>query len=393
MSQVEFRGNDWPTLGVEVELQLVDSETMALRSAIGEVLAGMPEGLDGAVKPEFLQCYVEINSGVGRRVDEIEADLAPKLRAVERAAEQCGTRLFWGATHPFSRWRDQEITPNARYYELADLLQETVRRPVTFGLHVHVGVGSGDAAVAVTNRLMEHLPTLLALSANSPFWHGRPTGLHAHRIELLEGFPTGGLPPLMRDWGDYTTLVDRLAGCGFIKSTKEIWWDVRPNADSGTLEVRICDMPPDFPSTLALTALIQCLVHDLAREADSGLASHDEHQALMVRQNRWRACRFGLGAELVDPSIGEARTAREVARHLVDHLAPTAEALGCVRHLDRVAALADAPTGAERQLDLFRRTGDLAEVVRRLSEASALGPSPTGAAECNGVIGLEMVAV
>ena len=261
----------WPTLGVEVELQLVDARSMALQERHrARSSADLPAALHDSVKPEFMQCYVEINTGVCRTVDEVEADLAPKIRAVERAADRHGVRLFWAATHPFSRWRDQQITPNERYYKLAALLQETVVRPVTFGLHVHVGVDSGDKAILVGHRIQRYLPILLAMSANSPFWHGRATGHHAHRIEVLEGFPTGGMMPALGSWAEFLDLLGQMKAAGFVDSHRELWWDVRPNAENGTIEVRICDMPADLPDVLGLTAMIQCLVQSLSEEIDRG---------------------------------------------------------------------------------------------------------------------------
>jgi carboxylate-amine ligase len=376
MAREPFRRNDWPTLGVEIELQLVDARTLSLRSAIADLLSALPPGLHNSVKPEFMQCYVEINSEVGRTVGEVGDDLARKVCAVERAADGLGLRLFWAATHPFSRWQDQRITPDARYYELAEQLQETVIRPVTFGLHVHVGVDSGDTAIRVGDRLGAHLPTLLAMSANSPFWHGRRTGHHAYRVEALEGIPTGGVPPRMRSWAEYEAVVGQLESAGFIASRREIWWDVRPNPEHGTVEVRICDMPPYLPAVLALTALIQCLVHDLAHMPD-GSAAEADWSPLMVRQNRWRAYRSGLGATLVDPRSLEARPAREAAGRLVDGLRDTAEELGCAGQLDLARELVERPNGAERQLELLEEYGELAPVVQALSAASRLSPEPT----------------
>jgi carboxylate-amine ligase len=371
-----FQPNGWPTLGVEIELQLVDARSLALRSAIAEILAQLPRELHESVKPEFMQCYVEINTGVCRTVADVEADLTPKIRAVERAAERQGVRLLWAATHPFSWWRDQQITPDERYYKLADRLQETVVRPVTFGLHVHVGLDSGDQAILVGHRLQRHLPVLLAISANSPFWHGRMTGHHAHRIEVLEGFPTGGMMPPLRDWAEYLELVGQMTGAGFIDSPKDLWWDVRPNAAQGTIEVRICDMPADLPGVLALTAILQCLVRSVADESDRG-ASLPEAQPMMVRQNRWRACRFGLDAELVDPGTLEAVPARRAAEHLIGRLEHLSGFLGCRRYLEMARDLIARPTGSEHQIAIFRETGDLAEVVRRLTGRSRLGPIAT----------------
>jgi carboxylate-amine ligase len=371
MPESAFRPNPWPTVGVEIELQLVDARSMGLRSAIAEVLSELPLELYDSVKPEFMQCYVEINTGVCQTVDEVEADLAPKIRAVERAADQHGVGLFWAATHPFSRWREQQITPDERYYKLADLLQETVVRPVTFGLHVHVGVDSGDKAILVAQRIQRRLPVLLAMSANSPFWHGRMTGHHAHRIEILEGFPTGGSMPALQSWEEYQDLVGRMEGAGFIESHRELWWDVRPNAENGTIEIRICDMPPDLPDLLGLTAMIQCLVQSLSQEIDRG-ADHPDSHPVMVRQNRWRACRYGLGAEFVDAASLEAIPARWAARNLVQELDGLAEHLDCRQHLDHARDMTARPTGSERQITLYQETGDLAEVVRTLAARSRL---------------------
>jgi carboxylate-amine ligase len=365
-----FRSNTWPTLGVELELQLVDAGTMELTSAIVPVLKSLPGELRGSVKPEFMQCYVEINTGVCRTVDDVAADLAEKLRAVERAAADQRARLFWGGTHPFSRWQDQRITPDDRYYKLAALLRETVVRPVTFGLHVHVGVDSGDTAIRTIGRLRRYLPLLLALSANSPFWHGRRTGHHAHRIEVLEGFPTGGLPPRMRTWEQYLRLVERLRSGGFIESTHDLWWDARPNAENGTVEVRICDMPADLPSVLRLTALIQCLVHRLSLQASRELGD-SECRSLIIRQNRWRACRFGMGAELVDPVTLEAVPVLRAVEGLTTRLEPAAVALGCPEYLAELHASASRPVGSERQVSLYEETHDLRAVVRRLADESS----------------------
>ena len=178
-------------------------------------------------------------------------------------------------------------------------------RPVTFGLHVHVGVESGDKAILVAHRIQRFLPILLAMSANSPFWHGRATGHHAHRIEVLEGFPTGGMMPALGSWAEFQDLLGQMKAAGFVESHRELWWDVRPSAENGTIEVRICDMPADLPDLLGLTAMIQCLVQSLSEEIDRGAVGPDPHP-LLIRQNRWRACRYGLEAELVDPATMEA---------------------------------------------------------------------------------------
>src|SRR4051812_41987759 len=226
MSVSKFIGSARPSLGVELGLQLVDARSMALTGAIDEVLAGVPAEFQESIKPEVYDCCVEINTGVCRDVADVEQDLAAKLAATARIAASHGVLLGWGGTHPFSLWRDQPVVATPRYRELAGLYRETLCRQLTFGLHVHVGVGDGDAAVRVCNRIAEHLPVLLALSANSPFWCGRATGLPAHRVGVMGAPPPGGLPPRLDGWGDFVRLVARLTAVGLIGTPKELWWDV-----------------------------------------------------------------------------------------------------------------------------------------------------------------------
>src|SRR3972149_7077165 len=304
MSKIEFHRNDRPTVGIELELGLVDAETLALASAYGLVSARLTaEGHQDAdatqYKPELMQCVLEINTDVCDTIADAERDLTQKLTIVEETADALGLRLWRGATHPFSQWGDQRITPNERYLQLVSLLQEMARRLVTFGLHVHVGVDSGDKAVMICDRIMQHLPTLLALSVSSPFWGNRYTGLQSQRSKIMEGLPTAGLPTLMRNWSEYVWLVNHMVDTGFINTIREIWWDVRPHPKFGTVEVRICDMPANLTDTLAIAALIQCLVKYLSDEIDQGTYQHDSHP-MMVQQNKWRAARFGNRAILVD---------------------------------------------------------------------------------------------
>ncbi|WZO99755.1 YbdK family carboxylate-amine ligase [Isosphaeraceae bacterium EP7] len=364
---LDFHRNDWPSLGVEVELQLVDKTTLELSNAYEVVHDGVPQALRDSVKPELLRCYLEINSKPCRTVSEIESDLSEKVDAVVHSASEHGIRVFWGATHPFSRWQQQEITPNPRYYMLAERLKETLLRPVTFGMHVHVGVPSGEAAIRASDRLLPFLPMILALSCNSPFFNARATGLHSNRVELLEGLPNGGLPPEFGSWDAYVRLFDQLKNSDSIQTSHELWWDARINTELGTLEVRVCDLPANLPSALGLTALIQCLVWSFAFEETGKTTWAPEMHQVLIRQNRWRAARFGMGAEFVDPWTLRPVAARDLLAHLIDHLMPAARQLGCVAELTHAAEMVRGHSGAEQQLALFDETGDLTEVVRRLS--------------------------
>jgi carboxylate-amine ligase len=376
MAKIEFRRNENPTVGIELELGLLDANTLALTSAYGLLNArltadGHQSEEHSHFKPELMQCVLEINTGVCETIGDADRDLRSKLAIVESACDAIGLKLWWGATHPFSTWQEQRITPDDRYLMLVNLLQEMARRLVTFGLHIHVGVDSGDKAVMISDRIMRHLPTLLALSVSSPFWEGRRTGLQSHRSKVMEGLPTAGLPTLMRNWSEYVWLVNHMIETGFINTVREIWWDVRPHHGFGTVEVRVCDMPGNLYDTLALSALVQCLVKALSDEIDHGTYQHDSHP-MMVQQNKWRAARFGNQAKLVDTNTYISASVEDTVAHLVGLLRRTALELDCEKYLDHCVTMARSPSSAQRQLDLMTETNDPREVVRQLVDAARI---------------------
>ena len=221
--------------------------------------------------------------------------------------------------------------------------------------------------------ILRYMPLLLASSCNSPFWEGRNTGVCSWRSKIMDGLPTAGLPPLMRNWSEYVWLVNHLVETGYIETIREIWWDVRPHNKFGTVEIRICDIPGNFHDTLGLVALIQSLVKYLSDHIDHGAYQHDCHP-MLIRQNKWRAARYGLDAQLVDSDTYQLQPAREMVRRLVDQLKPTADALDCASYLERNLDLAARPTWAQRQVEILNRTGDARSVVREMTAASRLTP-------------------
>jgi carboxylate-amine ligase len=368
---IVFRPSPAPTVGIEIELALVDASTMALSSSVEDVMARVPSDLAWCIKPELMQCYIEICSGVSGSIAEAEKDLHAKVIAAEAIADELGLRLYWTGAHPFSRWHEQKVTRNERYEKLIERLQDMARQLVTFGLHVHVGLDSGGKAIMICDRIMRHLPTLLALSSNSPWWDGRVSGLRSHRSKIMEGLPTAGLPPALRNWSEFVWLMNHLIRTGFVQSVRDIWWDVRPHYNFGTIEVRVCDMPGNLDDALAIAALVHCLVKALSDEIDRGTYQHDHHP-MIVRQNKWRAARYGLDAPLVDSFTYELSSARDEVRNLVERLRPAAVELGAAPYLERAAKLASGPTWADRQLALLEETRDPSEVVRRMTSASRL---------------------
>jgi carboxylate-amine ligase len=373
MTVLSFTSNRRPTIGIEIELGLVDAETMALSNSYARLAEHLPDQGAERFKPELMQSVLEINTDVCDGVRDAERELRGRIGVVEAAADKVGLALWWGGLHPFSLSKDQQVTPDARYLKLTDLLQLLARHLVTFGLHVHVGVDSGDKAVMICDRIMRHLPTLLALSASSPFWEGEATGLKSYRSKVMAGLPTAGLPPLMRNWSEYVWLVNHMVATGFINTIREIWWDVRPHHNFGTVEVRMCDMPGNLDDVLALSALIQCLVKALSDEIDHGAYQHDAHP-MMVNQNKWRAARYGTAARLVDNYTFESLTVVEAVERLLHRLHATGDELGCAAYLERCRAIAAAPTWADRQLELRDELGDSAQMVRRLVDAARVSP-------------------
>jgi len=194
----------------------------------------------------------------------------------------------------------------------------------------------------------------------------------------MEGLPTAGLPTLMRNWSEYVWLVNHMVETGFIHTIREIWWDVRPHHKFGTVELRVCDMPGSLQDVLGIAALCQCLVQALSDRIDEGAYQHDCHP-MMVQQNKWRACRFGTKAQLVNSDTHQVRPVREIVAHLVELLLPWAEDLGCTAYLEHAATMADQCTWADRQLAILKESGDPAEVVRRLSSEARISPHPDGA--------------
>jgi carboxylate-amine ligase len=375
MSKLVFNPNSEPTVGIEIELGLVDVTTMALSNSVQQILEQLPSEEPRCYKPELMQSFIEVNTCVCRTIGQAEVDLRQKIAVIEQAADGMGLGLWWGATHPFALWRDQQVTPDERYELLVKMLQDMARRLITFGLHVHVGVDSGDKAVMICDRIMQHLPTLLALSCSSPFWGGRDTGLASYRSKVMEGLPTAGLPTLMRNWSEYVWLVNHMVDTGFIHTIREIWWDVRPHHNFGTVEIRVCDMPGSLEDALAIAAMCQCLVQYLSEDIDHGAYQFDCHP-MLVRQNKWRACRFGNQAALVNAYTYKVQSVSEIVHFLIEKLNLIAERLDCVKYLQHCETIADRPSWAERQRQILRDTGSHMEVVRRLCDEARIGKRP-----------------
>jgi carboxylate-amine ligase len=363
--RIPFHGSPRPTLGVELELQVLDPVSFNLRSASCEVIARV--GADHPkIKQELTQSTVEIITGICETVGEARADLAATLAELYAAGDALGVTFASAGTHPFAQWRDQKIFPNPRYRSLVDRIQWPARRLLIYGLHVHVGLASGEKAIAVQNGLTTYIPHLLALSASSPYVDFEDTGLASARSKIFEGMPTAGLPVRLASYGEFQEFMNTLVRAGAIESVREIWWDIRPHPGFGTVEVRVCDAPSTLREVCALAALVQCLAVYLGEQYDDGVPMRLLHP-WVVRENKWRAGRHGLDADVIMANDGAHAPLRALVPVLLDELAPYAARLGCADELADVARALDGAASYERQRATLAEANRLPDVPCRLA--------------------------
>jgi carboxylate-amine ligase len=319
------------------------------------------------VKPELMQAVLEIATAPCENVAAAAGQLAVLRRQVSAIAEQRGLVIGASATHPFARWEEQRIVDRPRYRELAIELGYIARRELIFGTHVHMGIEGADRAVYVADGIRRYIPLLLALSANSPFWRGEPTGLMSSRTPVFRAFPRVGVPPHYGTWEIYSNRVELMMRAGAIEDYTYLWWDVRPHPNLGTVEVRVFDQQTRLEHTVALTALTVSLGHRLS-------ALYDDEEPLveqpteLVDDNKVRAALRGMEGNLIDFRAGRPLPAPEMAERMLDELAEHADELGCRNELEGVRDLLAHGTGARRQLQMLERNGDMRGLMREIVE-------------------------
>jgi carboxylate-amine ligase len=367
--QIPFQSSQRASLGVEWELQLIDRETRELTSGAIEILEELrPPGQEEhpKAKHELLQSTIEIITGICGTVEEAKADLAGTLADVGAAAGRRGLGLMCAGTHPFTDWQTQQISPKERYLRLVEEMQWPARRLQIFGVHVHVGVRAPEKAMPVVNALCQYVPHFLALSASSPFWVGRDTGLASARTKIFEGMPTAGLPYQLSGWPEFEQYMSSLISTQSIESVREVWWDIRPHPDFGTVELRVCDGLPTLQEIGAVAALAQCLVEQFDTQLDRGYTLPTP-ASWILRENKWRAARYGLDAEIVVDDQGTVRPVRRALLDLVEDLMPTAKRLGCAGELADVERVLGTGASYQRQRAVAAaHDGDLTAVVDSL---------------------------
>jgi carboxylate-amine ligase len=362
---LEFAKSELYSLGVEIELQIVDRQTLELAPKASELLSRW-EG-SNKIQPEIFQSMIELSTGICMTPSDAENDLRGTAKKLLPLARALGIRFISTGTHPTARYSDRKVYPADRYHGLIARNQWIARRLMIFGLHVHIGMPDAETCIAVQNELLYDLGLLLAVSTSSPFWQGEATGLASSRITVFEALPTGGMPALVHDWNEFSELVSTLQKANAITSLKDLWWDIRPSPRYGTVEIRVCD----GLATLHETAMIVALAQALAKRASARVAAGTNRlfpPAWRIRENKWRASRHGMEADYLTSNDGDSMPARAYLKRTLTELGVDDFLDAKSLHAIDLMGIADgAPTSAERQRAVFERTGRLDEVTRSVA--------------------------
>ncbi|QXJ22129.1 glutamate--cysteine ligase [Actinomadura graeca] len=363
---IDFNPSNGATLGIEWELQLVDVETRHLRQDAREVLAALPVLAEGTgipkIRHELMESTVEVVTDICHTVGEAKDDLSATLASLRSAAADRDLTLACTGTHPISDWRDAVMAPMGRYAQLIEQMQWLARRIQTFGVHVHVGITDGAKAIPIVNALSAYLPHFLALTASSPFWSGSDTGLASCRAVVFGQLPTAGPPHSLDDWAAFEDYMDTLLRAGTIRSIKEVWWDIRPHPDFGTIEIRMFDGIPTLREVGMATALCQSLVTLFDQQLDRGYTL-PRPAAWVVRDNKWRATRYGLDAIVITDDTGNTAPLRDDLYELIRELEPVSDRLGCAEELKVAWEVLEHGAPYERQRAIRAEGGTLENIV------------------------------
>jgi carboxylate-amine ligase len=378
---IPFHASERSSLGIEVELAIVDRDSRQLTSAATPILeelgVGHPGGEHPKVKHELFECTLEIITGICTTVTEARGDLEHTLKEVSGPIDARGLALISAGSHPFSRWRDQQVSPSPRYAALLEETQWAGKRLQIFGVHFHVGVRSAEKVIAIANALNAYIPHFLALSASSPYWESRDTGMASSRTKVFECLPTAGLPYLLDGWAEFEEFMGTFIAAQAITSIREVWWDIRPHPDFGTVELRICDGIPTMREVASLAAMAQSLVEWMDTRLDAGETLRVP-RGWVIKQNKWRASRYGLEADNIVDDRGTRVPLRDAIHQVVEELSPTAARLGCLDELTANLEVLDLGASYHRQRAVVAGGGTLTDVVDSLVTELETGQPSTG---------------
>jgi carboxylate-amine ligase len=364
-----FHPSAEPAIGVEIELQILDRDTGDLAPGAVPILKACEEDKIEGTSAELMQSMIEVKTDICRSVDEVRVQLSTRTRRVRNIASSLGYELAMASTHPFHRTTTSTVYPDERYERIRDRLAWLTYQRVMFGLHVHVGMPSGDMAIGAINLLVRYLPHLIAASASSPFWQGVDTGLASSRVALYRLLPHAGLPLYFTNWKEFRNYCRVMMDCQTITSFKDIYWDIRPRPDFGTIEFRICDIPLTITEALSLVALIRSLAISGLRllQERPRMRRGDIKRHWIAVENKWLATRYGLQAMYIRTPSGKRRPLSHDLSELIDRLMPIAREVGDEKYLASLQPVAHIETGTTRQRRHYRETGNWKGLVEYLT--------------------------
>ncbi len=355
------------TIGIEEEYMVMDPDTLELKSHEQRIVSEGQKIIKDKVKAEMHQAVVEVGTDICANIEEAYKDVADLRRTIKTIAGDLGLTMGAAGTHPFSHWESQLITDHVRYNELVNELQEAARSNLIFGLHVHVGMENRDMAMHIANSAMYFLPHVYALSTNSPFWEGRQTGYKSFRSKVFDKFPRTGLPERFDNIESYDRYVNLLIKTGCIDNAKKIWWDLRVHPFFDTVEFRICDVPMTLDETITIAALFQAICAKLYKLRMQNL-NYMIYPKALVMENKFRASRYGIDSRMIDFGKEAEVNTRLLIYELLDFVDDVVDHLGSRHAVNYVRRMLEQGTGADRQLAVFKETGDLKKVAQYIEE-------------------------
>jgi len=358
-----FNGNkEILTLGVEMEVQLLDADQLSLIPKAPDILRLLEHS---RVVKEMFRSTLEIITGVCTDAHQVSHDLTESMALVKSIGPKLNIVFAGTGTNPVGKYDERVLTSSPRYQELLDRNQWLIRRMAVYGLHVHIGMASGDECIRFSNFFLQFIPHLIALSASSPYWMGMDTGLMASRPTMYEAHPTSGRPIIVDDWKEFSELYQLLLDTASIQSMKDIWWDMRPSPSYGTLEIRICDGPATMAELDAIVAWIHLLAHWFQDHQEEFYRSNNRKpEVWIMRENKWRAIRYGTKADTISYETFKSHRLDDHILYWIDKMDSYVKRLNYQPQMNMIKAILEKGCSSERQRKVFMETEDIMEVVR-----------------------------